>query len=76
MAKAIPEAVREICLSFPEASEIVSHGSPNFSVRGKSFALDLQARIGVGFYEEDENGNGEADIKGSNIGVGAALTWF
>lgn len=45
-------------------------------VRGKSFAIDVQARIGVGFYEEDENGNGEADIKGSNVGFGAALTWF
>ncbi|HUQ05807.1 MAG TPA: hypothetical protein VM261_25070 [Kofleriaceae bacterium] len=45
-------------------------------LRGKSFALDLQARIGVGFYDEDENNNGEADIKGSNVGFGAALTWF
>lgn len=48
MAKAIPEAVREICLSFPEASEIVSHGSPNFSVRGKSFASYLVNHHGDG----------------------------
>jgi hypothetical protein len=45
-------------------------------LRGKSFALDLQARLGVGFYEEDENNNGEADIVGRNVGFGAAMTWF
>ena len=45
-------------------------------LRGRSFAVDVQARIGVGFYEEDENNNGEADIKGRNVGFGAALTWF
>jgi len=30
--------VREICLSFPEAEEVVSHGFPDFRVRGKTFA--------------------------------------
>lgn len=44
MAKDIPAAVREICLSFPESEEYVSHGSPNFRVRGgktyASFALN------------------------------------
>jgi predicted DNA-binding protein (MmcQ/YjbR family) len=35
MAKDINEAVREVCLSFPEAEEYSSHGSPNFRVRGK-----------------------------------------
>jgi hypothetical protein len=45
-------------------------------LRGKSFALDLQARIGVGFYDEDEDNDGEADIKGQNVGFGAAITWF
>jgi predicted DNA-binding protein (MmcQ/YjbR family) len=39
MAKTIDQAVREICLSFPEAEESPSHGSPNFKVRGKSFAM-------------------------------------
>jgi len=39
MAKTIDDAVREICLSFPEAEEAPSHGSPNFKVRGKSFAM-------------------------------------
>ena len=38
MPKSIPEAVREICLSFPEAEEKPSHGSPDFRVRGKAFA--------------------------------------
>jgi predicted DNA-binding protein (MmcQ/YjbR family) len=38
VAKDIHEAVREVCLSFPEAEEVVSHGSPDFRVRGKTFA--------------------------------------
>jgi hypothetical protein len=38
MAKDISAAVREVCLSFPEAEEFLSHGSPNFRVRGKTFA--------------------------------------
>lgn len=38
MAKDVNQAVREVCLSFPEAEEFLSHGSPNFRVRGKTFA--------------------------------------
>jgi predicted DNA-binding protein (MmcQ/YjbR family) len=38
MTKDIHQAVREVCLSFPEAEEFDSHGSPNFRVRGKTFA--------------------------------------
>ncbi|MFL6548882.1 MAG: MmcQ/YjbR family DNA-binding protein [Povalibacter sp.] len=38
MAKTIDQAVREVCLWLPEAEEFVSHGSPNFRVRGKTFA--------------------------------------
>jgi len=38
MAKSISDAVREVCLSFPDAEEFLSHGSPNFRVRGKTFA--------------------------------------
>lgn len=38
MAKDINEAVREVCLWLPEAEEFLSHGSPNFRVRGKTFA--------------------------------------
>jgi predicted DNA-binding protein (MmcQ/YjbR family) len=38
--RTIPDAVRELCLSFPEAEEIESHGSPNFRARkGKIFAV-------------------------------------
>ena len=45
-------------------------------VRGKRFAIDLQARAGIGFYNDDDNNNGEPDIVGRNLGVGAAVTWF
>ena len=38
MAKDIDAAVREVCLWLPEAEEFLSHGSPNFRVRGKTFA--------------------------------------
>ena len=43
---------------------------------GRKFAVDLQARAGVGFYSEDDNGNGDPDVVGRNLGVGAAITWF
>src|SRR5687768_18453368 len=39
MAKDINDAVRQVCLSFPEAEEFLAHGSPNFRVRGKTFAM-------------------------------------
>ncbi len=45
-------------------------------VRGKKLAIDLQARIGVGFYDEDDDMNGQADVVGRNVGVGAGFTWF
>ncbi len=38
MARGIDEAVREVCLWLPDAEEFLSHGSPNFRVRGKTFA--------------------------------------
>lgn len=38
MAKNIGHAVREVCLSFPEAEEQPSRGAPYFRVRGKKFA--------------------------------------
>jgi len=38
VARTINEAVREVCLSFPETEEVVSHGFPDFRVRGKTFA--------------------------------------
>jgi len=34
----IHQAVRDVCLWLPEAEEFLSHGSPNFKVRGKTFA--------------------------------------
>jgi predicted DNA-binding protein (MmcQ/YjbR family) len=38
--RTIPDAVRELCLSFPEAEEIESHGTPNFRARkGRIFAM-------------------------------------
>lgn len=40
MARTISDAVREVCLSFPEAEEVPSHGQPNFRIRGgKTFAM-------------------------------------
>lgn len=36
--KDISQAVRELCLWFPEAEEVLAHGSPDFRVKGKTFA--------------------------------------
>jgi hypothetical protein len=38
MARDVHQAVREACLWLPEAEQFLSHGSPNFRVRGKTFA--------------------------------------
>lgn len=38
MPKTIPQAVREICLWFPNSEEVLSHGQPDFRVNGKTFA--------------------------------------
>jgi len=38
MTQKFHQAVREVCLWLPEAEEFASHGSPNFRVRGKTFA--------------------------------------
>jgi predicted DNA-binding protein (MmcQ/YjbR family) len=48
MAKDIDEAVREVCLWLPEAEEYLSHGSPNFRVRGKTFAAYVVNHHGDG----------------------------
>ena len=48
MAKDINAAVREVLLWFPEAEEYLSHGSPNFRVRGKTFAAYLVNHHGDG----------------------------
>lgn len=42
------QAVRAVCLSFPEAEEKPSHGSPDFRVRGKSFATFVVNHHGDG----------------------------
>ena len=38
MGKDISQAVREVMASFPETEEVISHGSPSFKVRGRTFA--------------------------------------
>jgi predicted DNA-binding protein (MmcQ/YjbR family) len=49
MPKDISQAVREVCLSLPEAEEYLSHGSPNFRVRkGKTFATYVVNHHGDG----------------------------
>ena len=46
--KNISDAVREVCLSLPEAEEVRSHGSPDFRVRGKTFATYVVNHHGDG----------------------------
>jgi len=48
MAKDINAAVREACLWLPETEEALSHGSPTFKVRGKTFAMYLVNHHGDG----------------------------
>jgi predicted DNA-binding protein (MmcQ/YjbR family) len=38
MARDLSQAVCDACLWLPEAEQFVSHGAPNFRVRGKTFA--------------------------------------
>jgi len=44
----IHRAVRDVCLWLPEAEEFLSHGSPNFRVRGKTFATYVVNHHGDG----------------------------
>lgn len=48
MAKDISQAVREICLWFPGAEEVLSHGMPDFRVNGKTFATYVVNHHGDG----------------------------
>jgi hypothetical protein len=48
MARDTHQAVREACLWLPEAEEFLSHGSPNFRVRGKTFATYVVNHHGDG----------------------------
>lgn len=43
-------------------------------VRSRTWALSLEARFGNGFYGEGEDG--EPEVVGRNVGVGAAFTFF
>ena len=45
-------------------------------IRSRRWALSVEARFGNGFYGNDSNDNGEADIVGRNVGVGAGFTFF
>jgi hypothetical protein len=44
----IQRAVRDVCLWLPETEEFLSHGSPNFRVRGKTFATYVVNHHGDG----------------------------
>jgi hypothetical protein len=48
VANDLHRAVRDACLWLPEAEEFVSHGSPNFKVRGKTFATYVVNHHGDG----------------------------
>jgi predicted DNA-binding protein (MmcQ/YjbR family) len=48
LARDLHQAVRDACLWLPEAEEFVSHGSPNFRVRGKTFATYMVNHHGDG----------------------------
>lgn len=44
-------------------------------VRSRRWAFSLEARVGTGFYGDDDD-NGEPDIVGRNVGVGVGFTLF
>jgi predicted DNA-binding protein (MmcQ/YjbR family) len=48
MGHDIHQAVRDACLWLPESEEFQSHGSPNFRVRGKTFATYVVNHHGDG----------------------------
>ena len=45
-------------------------------VRSRRWALSIEGRFGNGFYGEDKNNDGQADIVGRNVGLGAGITFF
>jgi hypothetical protein len=45
-------------------------------VRARRWALSVEARFGNGFYGEDKNKDGDPDIVGRNVGIGAGFTFF
>ena len=48
LANDIHRSVHELCLWLPEAEEFMSHGAPNFKVRGKTFATYVVNHHGDG----------------------------
>jgi hypothetical protein len=42
-------------------------------IKGKSFSLDVQLRVGTGFYEEETGTEGQTG-RSSSLGVG--FTWY
>lgn len=48
MARNVSQAVRELCLWFPGAEEVLSHGMPDFRVNGKTFATFVVNHHGDG----------------------------
>ncbi len=45
-------------------------------LRSRRWALAVEGRFGTGFYGEDRDGNGEADVVGRSVGLGASFTLF
>lgn len=45
-------------------------------IRSRRWALSVEGRFGNGFYGDDNDNDGQADIVGRNVGLGAAFTVF
>jgi hypothetical protein len=45
-------------------------------IRARRWALAVEARAGIGFYGDDMDNNGEPDVVGRNLGLGATLHVF
>jgi hypothetical protein len=45
-------------------------------LRSRRWALSVEGRFGNGFYGEDADNDGQADIVGRNVGLGATFTLF
>jgi hypothetical protein len=45
-------------------------------IRSRRWALSVEGRFGNGFYGDDDDNDGEADIVGRNVGLGAAFSVF
>ncbi|MDX2090701.1 MAG: hypothetical protein SFX73_22780 [Kofleriaceae bacterium] len=45
-------------------------------IRARRWSLAIEARAGVGFYGDDMNDDGEPDVVGRNLGLGATFNVF